>query len=300
MRCLPFVASFCCSSAIILALQVLLAGVGNGWFESAAIITYNTSALGLSEFYQVNSTLHSNVTALVPSSITNPTSITQFLGIQDWYSIHYFSTCSGSFARSSENGGVQTSQKTNITCVKQTSGYSFTISDILRKELHPSVAAIADDVTQAKQYTAPWIILWYIGLISAIVEIFTFLPLTWCGTRRLNGYSTILCFISELCFQLASTLAANHSLRAHHSQNLPPVLYATAFFAMTWTTMCLMLVAFILVQVEWRFELWTLKGEPITIYRKPKCKSWFLLQALWDRNPAKIDAIQRDEEYEIK
>jgi hypothetical protein len=60
-----------------------------------------------------------------------------------------------------------------------------------------------------------------------------------------------------------------------------------------------MLVVFILVKVEWRFELWTLKGEPITIYRKPQRKSWNILEAFWDRNPTKIDAVWRDEEIEM-
>jgi len=68
---------------------------------------------------------------------------------------------------------------------------------------------------------------------------------------------------------------------------------------MCWTTMCLMFVVFILVQFEWRFELWTLKGDPITLYSKPKCKSWSLLSALYDRNPTKTESCGGDEEYEM-
>jgi hypothetical protein len=60
-----------------------------------------------------------------------------------------------------------------------------------------------------------------------------------------------------------------------------------------------MLVVVILVQFEWRFELWTLKGENITIYQKPPSKSWNLLDSLWDRNPTKIAATGRDDEYEM-
>jgi hypothetical protein len=159
---------------------------------------FNTSSLGLSDYYQTNSTLHPNVTALVPIQIANPTTITQYLGIKDWYSVHYLNTCSGSFQRSSKNTNVLTSNKINITCVRRNSGYVFTISDILRRELHPSVAEIADEVAQASYYTAPWIALWYIGIIGAFVEMLIFLPLTRYGTRRLNGYSALTSFVSAL------------------------------------------------------------------------------------------------------
>jgi hypothetical protein len=38
-----------------------------------------------------------------------------------------------------------------------------------------------------------------------------------------------------------------------------------------------MILVCLLVQVEWKYELWTFKENPITIYRKPKHASWFLL-----------------------
>ncbi|PMD13350.1 hypothetical protein NA56DRAFT_651812 [Hyaloscypha hepaticicola] len=299
-RWLPFVAHFWCAAVIILALHTLLAGYNNDTLEGVAIITFNTSSLGLSDFHQSNSTLQPAVEALVPSSLTNPTSITQYLGIKDWYSSHYLSTCSGSFQPSTTNPNVLTSNKINSTCVRRNAGYAFTISNILREELHPSVVGIADEVTQASYYTASWIALWLIGIVAAVVEMFIFLPLTWYGTRRLNGYSTLVSFISYISFQVASSLAAGHSLKAYHSKTLPSALYAEEFYVMSFTTMALMFVVFFLIHIEWRFELWTFRGEPITIYRKPECKSWSILSAFWDRNPTKIEAAGRDEEYEMR
>jgi hypothetical protein len=41
-----------------------------------------------------------------------------------------------------------------------------------------------------------------------------------------------------------------------------------------------MILVCILVQIEWRFEIWTFKGDLITIYRKPKKSSWFMTAAL--------------------
>jgi hypothetical protein len=106
--------------------------------------------------------------------------------------------------------------------------------------------------------------------------------------------------ISYASFQVASGLASGHSLKAYHSKTLPSALYSTEFFAMSWTTSALMFVVFVLVQIEWRFELWTLKGELITMYRKPPSKSWLLLNAYADRNPTKIDGTGRGEEYEMQ
>jgi len=214
--------------------------------------------------------------------------------------MHYLSICSGSFQLSSADPNLLTSKKIDSTCVRKNAGYIFTISDILRRELHASVVGIADEVTQASYYTAPWIALWLTGIIAAFLELLIFLPLTWHGTRRLNGYSFLTALISYASFQVASGLASGHSLKAYHSKTLPSALYSTEFFAMSWTTSALMFVVFVLVQIEWRFELWTLKGELITMYRKPPSKSWLLLNAYADRNPTKIDGTGRGEEYEMQ
>lgn len=99
------------------------------------------------------------------------------------------------FSASTTNPSVLTSNKINITCVRRNAGYVFTISNILREELHPNVVGIADEVTQASYYTVSWIALWLIGIVAAVEEMFIFLPLTWYGTRRLNGYSTLVSFV---------------------------------------------------------------------------------------------------------
>ncbi|KAE8448876.1 hypothetical protein EG329_008878 [Mollisiaceae sp. DMI_Dod_QoI] len=207
LRLLPFIASYFCIPAVILAFHALFAGVPKDGLEAAAIITFNTSGLGLSDYYQSSSTLHTNITALVPSSVIHLSTIAQYLQIKDWYSIHYLSNCSGSFLQNSQNNNFLTSTKTNIECTHRTSGYVYTLSDVLREELNPSVVSLADEITQVSYYTAPWIALWYIGLITAVLEIFL-LPLTWFGRRRLNGYSTLLsgvgpsfsCIVSSLTY----------------------------------------------------------------------------------------------------
>jgi hypothetical protein len=50
-----------------------------------------------------------------------------------------------------------------------------------------------------------------------------------------------------------------------------------------------MIVVFILQHFEWRFELWRLKGERITIYRKPMLKSWGLMDSFAMRKRVEIE-----------
>jgi hypothetical protein len=295
MRWFPFVATFWCAGALVLAFLTLLSGIG-GSIENAAIITFNTTSLGLSDYLETNSTLNLNVTALVPPTVTDPASVSQYLGIKDWYSIHYLSTCSGYWERNAD--GLVNSKRVNITCVPQSSGYSYKISDVLRQGLHPSVLGIADEVTQATEYTAPWIALLYVGLILAILEMFVVLPLAWSGKMRVNQYNAHLAFFSYLCLNISSSIATNHSKVAYNTTTGPPALYAAEFFALTWAAMALMVIVCILGHIEWRFELWTLNGEPITLYRKPLNKSWSLWGSYFDRKPIVMESY-KDEEYEM-
>ena len=50
-----------------------------------------------------------------------------------------------------------------------------------------------------------------------------------------------------------------------------------------------MVVCFLCESLEWRFEVWTLKGERITIYRKPPLKNWSLIDAVAFRKPVEIE-----------
>lgn len=65
---------------------------------------------------------------------------------------------------------------------------------------------------------------------------------------------------------------------------------------MAWGSVALMTVVFILEQLEWRFELWTSKGERITMYRKPELRSWSILDAL--AGPLRAKGVH-PEEHEL-
>jgi hypothetical protein len=51
-----------------------------------------------------------------------------------------------------------------------------------------------------------------------------------------------------------------------------------------------MLVVFVLMEIEWRLQLWTPKGQNITLYWKPKYGSWLLIKSL--RKPEQIHEAQ--------
>lgn len=145
---------------------------------------YNSSTPALSE----------NISSLLPPGVTHPASLTQYLGVKDWYSMHYLRNCSGFFAISSRNSSLLTSKKTNITCTTQAAGYTFILNDLLREELNPSVQALANDIPEARYNTRPWYSVWQVGQVTGIMAVFA-IPFTWAGIRRSNGYCTLWSFV---------------------------------------------------------------------------------------------------------
>lgn len=133
----------------------------------------------------------------MPLHVTNPPSLTKYLGAKDWYSMHYLSICSGYFVPSVSDPSLLTSRKVNMTCNRQSSGYTFSLAKLLRNELKPSVKSLADQIgARAKSYdTAPWINLWYAGIVFAFLELLV-LPFTFSGERRINMYTFILALVS--------------------------------------------------------------------------------------------------------
>jgi hypothetical protein len=140
--------------------------------DFANSVKFNVSSLGLEDYSNVASLLHSNITSLVPSDVTHPPSITQYLGTRDWYTMHYFSNCSGFFAPSAINPSILTAQKINITCTRQASGYIFKPHDVIKSHLLPSVQSLADTVSASQYETSTWSSLWYSGIGNMVVTAF--------------------------------------------------------------------------------------------------------------------------------
>ena len=102
--------------------------------------------------------------------------------------------------------------------------------------------------------------------------------------------------------QISSSLVTTQSLHAHHNAfNMTdasiafgpvpePAPYALPFLALTWSATTCMIVCFLMMHFEWRFELWTLKGDSITMYTKPHLKSWGLMESFAARKPVQIVA----------
>ena len=151
----------------------------------------------MNEYYNPSTPATSeNISSLLPPGITYPSSLTQYLGVKDWYSMHYLRTCSGFFAVSSGSSSpsLLTPKKINITCTTQGAGYTFILNDLLRKELNPSVQALANDIPELRCNTRPWYSVWQVGQVTGIIAAIA-IPFTWAGTRRLNGYCTLYSFV---------------------------------------------------------------------------------------------------------
>jgi len=294
MRCIPFVAWFVSVAAVTLCLVTFLAGIDGDAMENAAILTFNTSFLGLDEYK--NSTppaLSENIRSLVPPGVTNSPSLTKYLGIKDWYSMHYLRNCSGFFAVSISHPSVLTAKKINITCTVQHAGYTFVLKDLLRQDLDPSIQALADVIPESSYNTQPWFALWQVGLVTGLAALIT-IPLTWAGTMRLNGPCVLWSFLSYLFFNITAGLVTGQILSTRSQLGKSIVLYPIGFLALTWSTFVAMFLVFVLMQIEWRFQLWTPKGDKITLYKRPEHCSWLLMKALC--KPETIHVTQKGDE----
>ena len=145
---------------------------------------YNSSTPALSE----------NISSLLPPGVTHPPSLTQYIGVKDWYSMHYVRSCSGFFAVSSSNPSLLTPKKINITCTTQSAGYTFILNDLLRKGLNPSVQVLATDIPESRYNTRPWYSMWQVGLVTGFSALIA-IPFTWAGTRRMNGACVLWSFV---------------------------------------------------------------------------------------------------------
>jgi hypothetical protein len=99
--------------------------------------------------------------------------------------MHYFSTCSGFFAPSTSNPSLLSATKINVTCVRQGSGYIFSLGSILQRDINPSILALADEAASKVKNvdTRAWIILWYTGISTCFLTLCG-LPFSFSGRRR--------------------------------------------------------------------------------------------------------------------
>lgn len=233
MRWVPVAAWIFTLVGLLLSLVTLLIGIEGSSANSAPIakvcslldinsITradlkqYNVSSLGLAEFHDSSSELGRNISALIPTDADTSVSITQYLGAKDWYTVHYLSICSGFFAPSKSDPSILTRSTVNVTCVRQSSGYTFSLAGILRDGLKPSVQSLVEgiDASTKSYHTAPWINLWYAGMVFAFLEA-ALLPFTFSGERRINMHSFFVSLVSTFHSQ---DLALSSHLT--HSQDL--------------------------------------------------------------------------------
>lgn len=118
--------------------------------------------------------------------------MTRYLGIADWYSLHYLATCQGYFGVDTSSG-LLTSDKVNVTCVEQGLGYTFSLLDTVSPQLNPSVAGVTSDIPADLPpfETKPEAALLTLGIIWSGVEI-ALLVLTIRGILHLNISSFIV------------------------------------------------------------------------------------------------------------
>jgi hypothetical protein len=172
------------------------------------------------DYHDPSSLLFQNISALVPSTISNPPSITKYLGVKDWYTIHYYTTCSGFFAPSTSNPSLLSTTKINTTCMLQGSGNVFSLGSTLEKEIKPSVRLLADEVaSKVKSYNiSPPINLWLTGISTCFVIILN-LPCSFSGRwRHANSRNFVVAVVSSISSYGDSFISSPSPFPPQHSR----------------------------------------------------------------------------------
>lgn len=141
--------------------------------------------------------------------------------------------------------------------------------------------AASSHVTQISiNFISPFVF-YLIGLVDAGVLWFT-IPGTFHGKRHLNFLNTCISvssFLALLIASASSTAIARSSIsRLSTTASEPYVLYARTsrdFLALTWSATSVMLLATVLLAMEWTMERFTPTGETISRHWKPAGMSWF-------------------------
>jgi len=270
----------------LLSLVTLVTQLPGNKNHPLVIATFNTSYFGLAEYHDRSSPLNQNISALVPFAGINSPSITRYLGIKDWYSMSYLSTCSGYYASSRANPRLLSTSKVNVTCSKQSLGYTFSLSKILQNDIEGSAEGVVREASvKFKDYkTKTWVSLWIVGVITAFVDVLL-LPFAWDGTNRLNMYTFLSALISCSSLFISASLVTSATIPIARDDL---GTHSTKFRELIWISATFMLATYLLAAIEWQFEWWTPKGERIVIYWKPKHISWF------DLRPARRTPINWD------
>jgi len=159
--------------------------------------------LGQADYHDLSSPLFHNISALVPSGISNPPSLTQYLGVKDWYTMHYLSNCSGFFAASTTNPSLLTATKINVTCERRGSDYTFALGATLQQDINRSIRALADEAaSKAKNFsTGGPVTCLFTGLSTCFATLWS-IPSTFSGRRRyVNQKVLAMTAVCPLVFQ---------------------------------------------------------------------------------------------------
>ena len=86
--------------------------------------------------------------------------------------------------------------------------------------------------------------------------------------------------LSYMFFNINAGLVTRQIFSVRSQLGTSIVPYPLGFLGLTWSTCVAMFIVFVLMLIEWHFQVWTLKDDKITLYRKPKYCSWHLMHPL--------------------
>jgi hypothetical protein len=272
-RWVPLAALVANLIAFILAFLVLLGDINNisETLQKDAIMTYNVSYIGRDPDHYAPD-LAAHIKDLVPQVAQNGPSVTSFLGIYDWYAMYHFYICKGWYDVDPATR-LLTDTKVNAVCERRPQSYIFNLHDALAATMDPTVSDLANDLPDglidlnAKVPTAFLIM----GIILLTFNFVT-LPFAITGRFRVNKCAWGISYLAMFIFMVAGIY---DTVVAKNAQNRDIADLCSSFLGMLWAAFAMVVVEVALTQLELNYEAWTPRGQPITIYRKPKDSGWW-------------------------
>lgn len=277
MRLTALLPVLCCTAALILSFLCLFAGSKKDFMEDYHVLTLNTSRIGESVVDTIGSdTPLSTVWNLIPDSIQDDVAevagtVTEELGIEDFYSAHLLDYCFGQFTPAEAPNatlGMSDIDKNVTGCSNRTAMFWFNPEEILEQALNRSGLGVTLDdlewpqdiqrgldalrivgITSFVLYCIS-IALIFFALVAAIPAVFSSGRLAAC----LNLMVTILAF---LAIGLASALVTAVGVKGTSIINQygndvgVQATRGNKFLALTWAATALMFIAL----VAWSLEL---------------------------------------------
>ena len=277
MRLTALLPVLCCTAALILSFLCLFAGSKKGFMEDYHILNLNTSRIGESVIDTIgNDSPLSSLWNLVPDSIQEGVSeiagtVTEDLGIEDFYSAHLLNYCFGQFTPTEAPNATLSLKDIdkNITgCSERKAMFYFNPEDILQQALDSNGLGITltdlkwpEDIQRGldalRLVGITSFVLYCLSIAFIFLALVAAVPALFASGRLAACLNLMITILAFLAIGLASALVTAVAVKGtsiinqHGNDVGVQAQRGNKFLGLTWATTALMFVAL----VAWSLEL---------------------------------------------